>query len=75
MEPDHPSRLVDVKTAQLILPCSPWKIIQMAHDGTLPSVRIGRKFYFDIVDVLKIKQFGTSSPLKAQSRGVEVAAL
>ena len=75
MERNSSSRLLSVKEVRLILPISSWKIVSMAHDGTLPSVPIGRKFYFDIVDVLELRQRGTAAPVKQSSNTPEEVAL
>jgi hypothetical protein len=60
------SALISVKGAIAILPLSSWKIIELAR-GQLKSIRLGRRYYFPVEDILKLRMYGTASPTKQQS--------
>jgi excisionase family DNA binding protein len=40
------SLLLDIKNAGRFLGLSPWQVQALISDGSLPIVKVGRKFYF-----------------------------
>jgi hypothetical protein len=59
------STLLSVREVKLILPLSSWKILDLAKQRLLPSVRLGNKYFFDVRDILRLKQYGTPTPTPA----------